>query len=430
MAKTTFNRADYPTAKDFYIDWISAFYYNAIEAGKPKEEAIRLMNANANAMLLGLQLTNNQADAAAFIQAQASLANIGSVINPVAASAADFAFTGAKSGVQLEMFKGYPGNYPVMQLTDKQELKWWNWSQSVPWLGYDNILWQPNDPNKYPCGFYFTPLYNLELGRFTIGFNAARAGSTDPRFTWSQVRAGRDKMFLQNEVVYIKDGICYDPATEKDFVRLASGQGQDNYYTGSAVTKVMSAQNCPSLTGGYWAWKWMDGWNMLWLGPQYYVDNFLNIPYNVRSLVAYGASYSDTFKKAWQKNDDAKRGFLSVVNFLEQPVGKMGFWDKFVNYIPIIWATAASIITAGAGSPLLIAAVGALSGAMIKAGNQKAAADAQKIYDDALQKESGVKQEAIEAAKDNIAAHNNSWWLWLAAGVGAYLLFFKKKKRR
>ena len=91
MAKTTFNRADYPTAKDFYIDWISAFYYNAIEAGKPKEEAIRLMNANANAMLLGLQLTNNQADAAAFIQAQASLANIGSVINPVAASAADFA---------------------------------------------------------------------------------------------------------------------------------------------------------------------------------------------------------------------------------------------------------------------------------------------------------------------------------------------------
>ena len=309
-------------------------------------------------------------------------------------------------------------------------MKWWNWKSTYPWLSYDGILWAPNDVGKFPTGFYFTPLYNIELARFLIGFNEARAGVTDPRFTVAQVNAGRSKMFLGNEVVFIKDGVCYDPGSAANYVRLKSGAGTDNYYTGTAVTSVTSPANLKSLDGGYFAWKWIDGYEMLWRGVQFYIDNFLKVPYNVKELVAFGQSYEYQFKKAWQKNDEAKRGYLSVINFLERPVGTQTFWDKFVNYIPIIWATAASIITAGIGSPLLIAAVGALSGAMVKAGNAKAAADAQKIYDDAMLKETGVDQKKIEEVKNDIAGKNSNSWLWIAAGIGALLLYKNKKKKR
>lgn len=427
---TTFNKADYPDLFSFWVARIKYVYDDAISKGKTKADAVQAMNSQANALLLGLELLNNTTEAEALKKAMIALKDIGAVTNDVAATAADFSFTGAKSGILLEMFNGYPDKYPVLQLTSDQQLKWWNWKSMYPWLSYDGILWAPNDVGKFPTGFYFTPLYNIELARFLIGFNEARAGVTDPRFTASQVNAGRAKMMLGNEVVYIKNGVCYDPGSAGNFVRLKSGAGTDNYYTGTAVTSVVNSSYLTDLSGGYWAWKWIDGYEMLWRGVQFYIDNFLKVPYNVKELVAFGQSYEYQFKKAWQKNDDAKRGYLSVINFLERPVGTQTFWDKFVNYIPIIWATAASIVTAGLGSPLLIAAVGALGTAMVKAGNAKAAADAQKIYNDQMLKDTGVDKEKIEEVKNDIVEKNSNSWLWIAAAIAAVFLYKRKKKKR
>ena len=337
---------------------------------------------------------------------------------------ADLDFTGAKSGVMLEMFKGYPDYFPKLQLSDSEELKFWSWKNESAWLSWEGITWQPSAKDKYPAGFFFTPLYNIELGRFLVTYKGGK--------TYADVMAGRNNMFFRNEVVYIKNGIAYDPNSESTWIKFSGTKAYPNYYNGGEVSACRSLSSIDSITGGYWAWKYMDGWHMLWRGVQFYIDNFLTIPYNVGELVAFGKSYVSVFKDALMKSGEGDRrnaitGALSVVNFLEMPVGKMGFWDKFVNYIPRIWATAASIITMGAGSPLLIAAVGALSSHLVDLGKKKAADDLQKIYDQKTQND--TNKAAIDAAKNNITdSQPGNTLLWVLIAAAGFLLISKKKR--
>lgn len=87
---------------------------------------------------------------------------------------------------------------------------------------------------------------------------------------------------------------------------------------------------------------------------QTYLNKYLRTPYNVVDSIAFGKSWREQIYDAIGNGKIVE--FLGNINFLAQPVGKAGFWDKFYLVVPIVIAAAGTLITAGAATPALISA--------------------------------------------------------------------------
>lgn len=297
-------------------------------------------------------------------------------------------FTGMRSGIKLSCFTGYPANFPQLQVSEDQRLCFWDWNvviygrvysgdplvnpnrKTQPFASYYGILYSPTG-EQVTAGYDNVPLPPAELARFLSG--------------------GRKAMMFQNVVVKVNDVYC---------------------------------------------WKYVDGWAMLWNGVQYFIDTFLKVPYNVRELVYGNDSYPNLFKdQLWEsKHLDKLTNILGNINFFfPPPPGKPGFFDKFAQAFPVIWATALSIVTAGAGTPAIVGVIGALAAKYAMALQKNK--DQQQLVDQyekwKLQNPDNIDKGAVQdATGKSIIDKSVSPWAWIAMAAAAVFLYKSRKRKK
>jgi hypothetical protein len=240
------------------------------------------------------------------------------------AAAGELNFLGARTGVLLPSIPGYPPDLPQLQISPSGRLSFYNWPMQL-----SSSLWA--DLSSAGCAPLAKPLSNLD-------------------WTGTYLRiATRDKItqdqYNQMKAAYTAGAYVYDFASY-----ITSGTCGTGWYS----------------VGRPYMWIFQN--------VQYYIDKYLKNPYSVTELIPYGTNWADQFKAAMMGGTAKFTTYLQGVNFLIQPVGSQGFWDKFYLSAPLIITAIAAVVTDGAATPALLAAVSSLA---VKYGEAKAAAYSQ-----------------------------------------------------
>ena len=168
---------------------------------------------------------------------------------------------------------------------------------------------------------------------------------------------------------------------------------------------------------------------------QAYLDKFLNSPYDFTALVPYGFNYWDELRTKYNTLDTIEQ-YLSNVNYLTAPTGHATFWDGVLNAAPLVIiavvGTAFTIASAGAVSPLFVAAFTAVFKKAVSTGQAIRAADAAQLSAPAtIANASGVNATNIATtvgtqALENPVA-NPSIFIFIVVLVLVFLLMVKEK---
>jgi hypothetical protein len=238
-------------------------------------------------------------------------------------------FKEAGSGILLPSIPGYPPDLPQLQLTASGRLCFWNWPlwlTSPLWIDLKYVTPQTPTPSiSQPFstldweGTYLRLMTKTNLGTGPTAAAAAKA---------------------------LHDG-------------FVNGQYLWNY--------------TPYWSGATYYWDERRPWQWIMENIQYYINKYLKNPYKITQLIPYGTNWNDQFKAAIQGGAGKLQTYLEGCNFLVQPVGTQGFWDKFYQAAPLLITAAATIISAGAAAPALAAAIASFA---IKAGQSQQAAAA------------------------------------------------------
>jgi len=106
-----------------------------------------------------------------------------------------------------------------------------------------------------------------------------------------------------------------------------------------------------------WDFDQRSPYQWIFQNIQYYINRYLKNPYPVNGYIPYGKNWFDQFKASVQGGQNKVKTYCEQCNFLVQPVGSVGFWDKFYSAVPLLISAAASIITAVAATPALVLAI-------------------------------------------------------------------------
>lgn len=295
-------------------------------------------------------------------------------------------FRGVKSGMKLSCFTGYPANFPQFQISEDQRLCFYNWPVGA--YGSDNDPLKNIDQKTQPFLSYYGIVYMPTNAQTTAGYNNI---PLPPAELARYVAGGRSAMMFKNEVVNVNGVFC---------------------------------------------WKFITGWDMLWCGAQYFIDNFLKVSYDVRALVYGNKSYPNLFKDAlWEsKHIDVLINVLGNINFLfPPPPGEPGFFDKFAKVFPVVWAGIFSIVTAGAGTPALVGILAALAAKY--ATTLQKTKDQQQLVEQyeqwKLQNPENVQGGKVtDPTGKDIVDTSLSPWLWVAIAGAAIIVLKRKRKKR
>jgi len=269
------------------------------------------------------QLTPAGTALAATNLAAANAASVTTTGAQTAASSGELVFKEARAGLLLPAIPGYPSDLPQLQLTPSGRLCFYNWP-----LTLTNAVWTDLSTHKSIAGPFSTLDWTNTYLRIGTLDNVGQAA-------YNQLKAD------------FTSGM--DPF---DF----------SYYNTS-----------PGLAAGWYKLGRPEYW--IFQNVQYYIDRYLKNPYGVNALISYGTNWCDQFKAAIMGGQTKLKTYLEGCNFLVQPVGTQGFWDKFYLAAPLIISAAAAIVTAGAATPALLLAI---SNVAIKAGEAQAALTAAR----------------------------------------------------
>jgi hypothetical protein len=240
-----------------------------------------------------------------------------------AASAGELVFKEARSGLALPSIPGYPPDLPQLQLTASGRLCFYNWPltlTSSDWIDFSTTK---------PIAAPFSTL------------------------DWTNT--------------YLRIG-TFEKITQADYNVLKGA-----YTSGQDPFDFSFYNTSPGLAAGWYEQGRPHYW--IFQNIQYYIDRYLKNPYGVNALISYGTNWCDQFKAAIMGGQSKLKTYLEGCNFLVQPVGTQGFWDKFYLAAPLIISAAAAIVTAGAATPALLLAI---SNVAIKAGESQAALNAAR----------------------------------------------------
>lgn len=316
-------------------------------------------------------------------------------------------FDEALKGLRLPNMPGYPSDtrlMPQMQLSPNQRLCFYSWPDNDVWAGitqnqeqilvdtpgfdyWDSILGDANSAKVYEQ-------HTTNLGYFF------------------KVPVLPTDLYLVKE--YIKSGSPYQAASASHLgafnVFTGGFIGAGNYYNRATVTSTWKNSNPPGgfyspWTGlnivsfnGEFFYRAVSNLNMVWLNVQFQVDKFLNAPYCVKELVPYGMSYNKWLNEIFKYGDKEKlKLFLSNVNFFYAPESKKSFWDKLLNLVPVVVATAFVVVSMGAGTPALVAVVAAYFGKLALTDWQK-----KHGYEMEQIREQNEKKELDEILRGNL----------------------------
>lgn len=368
----------------------------------------------------------------------------------------DFKFTGEREGKQLSLIEGYPSDLPALQLTKNGRFCFYSWAtvvdRTTDWGSkfgketalksfgvleddYDDILGVPNtasglnkSKNDNRDKLLKTYVYSLDQGQPRMHFNA----NVQKINFFGFPLIPKDKEYAEK---FIAEGYPND---------IGYGRLITDNHTKGAIFSHHTGKWIVSYRGKL-MYANISWWSVIWLQVQYYLDAFFNVPYRIFGSVEYGESYPEYL---WASFGDKYKldhvtGFLSNVDFFKQPTGKPGFWDYLLLAVPVIVGAALSVISAGAGTPLLVAAVASAAGGLIMKEGLKQAKEslAANEMKDIYNNPDVINQNLLPGVKDvnplddvnyndkPVFEDQKYTWLWLIAGIGGVYLITKNKKR-
>jgi len=291
---------------------------------------------------------------------------------PGQATAGELNFQGARTGTLLPSIPGYPPDLPQLQITPSGRLSFYNWP-----LTLSSGKWA--DLAAPTCTPLATALSNLD-------------------WTGTYLRIA-----------------TRDPITQEQYNTMKA------QYTAGAYVYDFAQY----ITAGKCGIGWYSvGRPYMWIfqNVQYYIDKYLKNPYLITELIPYGTNWADQFKAAMMGGTAKFTKYLEGANFLIQPVGSQGFWDKFYLAAPLVITAIAAVMTEGAATPALLAAITSLT---VKYGEAKAAVysatqlpqqGAAVVNTTAVQQDTGTGS-TVDTLVTWIKAHP-LYALLIAAGVG------------
>ena len=290
------------------------------------------------------------------------------------------AFPEAGQGMVLPSIPGYPDGLPRLQITPTGRLAFYEWP-----LTFHPQVW-----------IDFKTGYPLDQPLSTMDYNGA----------WQRI--GTMTRITQDQCNQMK----------KDY---NNGDGPAMY--------DWCVQTGPSSI-------FERGTPRMWINSniQYYINKYLNNPYNLLEPIPYGTNWDEQLNKIIVSGDKNKLvSFLGGLNFLVQPVGTQGFWDKFYLAAPLVISAIAAIVTEGAATPALLLALGNMG---IKYGEAKAAATsaADLPQQGTPSVNTGAVQADIDAANPSLIKKVMTWIqnhpipAFAILAAAAYLIYEQEKK--
>lgn len=297
--------------------------------------------------------------------------------NAASATDQDFIhFSDEQSGVLLPSCPGYPDWLPQLQLTLKGRLCFWNfpaWIYKVDACKPTNMATTQylRDSKQVTNANPFPPIPADRLGT---------NGATNQYF-WG---ACTIYYKMTPELYAMLTGM------KAETMYIASETSPYSKSKGTPYASILATvQNTPNWfpkPGEFNSDFQLQGRTpMDWIAIniQYYLNQFLNVPFDVYGAVDYGKSWINILSTASQKND--LNGWLSVCNFLLQPQADPSTWDKVAQILPAAILTIVggvlTIATAGAATPLLAGAISKVSTAVKQSDAANAQSAAQIAYD-------------------------------------------------
>ena len=264
-----------------------------------------------------------------------------------------------RAGYLLPNIPGYPANLPSLQLTPSGRLAFWNFPASLEMEPSPDSIWN----TKYtastktftkPAALLPMTSWGTYLNTFQyIGIPGNSSSNVKPlaynqaRCSWLFPTTGG---YYVNYIPYYTNGAQIQPAT---CATLAVA----GYITANYLTDAFESDNpIAGRPDQFYYCTRPDQW--IFQNIQYYIDQFLTVPYSVCGAVPYGYNWCGVDALFQQAVTGGKLSqFLQNVDFLICPTGTKTFLDDVMSAVPIIICGAAAIITVGAGTPALIAAI-------------------------------------------------------------------------
>lgn len=256
-------------------------------------------------------------------------------------------FKDMRAGVLLEGMPGYPSTFPQLQLTPDGRFCFYNWPSNF-WFsgGGANVEDKKGSHivvgNNVPVNIAG---YSLDGSPFFV----------DPKHVLVHMIPATegDKLFFWNA----NKGKVTNTGVKCPF------GGKFGKFCFSYQGKVYYQPVSPEIA--------------LWMNVQYYLDAFLYVPYNVIAPVQYGKNYADLLYDQFASNDAVYHVgvYCSGVDFLNTPDSKMKFLDYLKLGSLVVGAAALSLISYGAASPALVAALSLVVATVATASLKKAMND-------------------------------------------------------
>lgn len=273
----------------------------------------------------------------------------------------DLNYTGAKSGIEIPYWNGYNGMFPTWQISSEA-----TGMRLIPWL-WKNSNYMLRG-NKWPGEMFFAPMLPLtpnDQKAFKAG------GKRATRFA------------LRDANIVEQNGIYYYEMLNHDLAFAYSMQYVFDMLFAEPINLIMPTKKTGNMPVGI---------------------IFFQVCFS------YDNNVGDAIKQ------------FNKLNFFDlSDLYKVTIFEKIVGIAQIVGAVVIAVVSAGAGTPILAAAITALTGKIIKQGTDLITGGKPPIPPPA------PPPAPPAAPPDNEPINKN--WLYAGVAVLLSLLLLKNKKR-
>lgn len=257
-------------------------------------------------------------------------------------------FTDEQTGLLLPSCPGYPDWLPQLQLTPTGRLCFWNFPAKL----LKSVISNPANQG--------TSQYLRDIKKVTatnlyppVPADLGTNGSTN-QYLWNSCNT----YFKQTtDIKYLFDynlaGVLYG-----NLMRQKGSAPSIN----DLILQIPSMGYIELPIGSF---NQLGAWGWIQANAQFYINRYLNIPYDLNSPQPFGKTWFTQLNLASQQG--ILPSWLNVINLLAQNPPDPSTWDKISTAIPgailAVVGGVLTLVTAGAATPLLAAAIGNVSNA-------------------------------------------------------------------
>lgn len=276
-----------------------------------------------------------------------------------AVKAPSLEFPSQGAGVKIIPITGYPrdNSMPQLQISPEGRFNFFSWPATQFWTTFKDMTYPGNQmqsPRIIQSNEFY---YDNVIGDASMG--AGGPGSVSNNLYIKQDDPNRQPFFF---------GIPVIPA-DKFFVEefVKAGRPGTTLLDGTLRNtqfRFFSPWTYKAIVSykGVYMYQALTAFDLVFINIQNFLDVLLNEPYQLYNNVPYGQSYVGSLHELLNGKNraDGVRKYLSAVDFMFAPVGKMTLLDKILINSPTIVATIFSVLSMGAGTPVLAATVASM----------------------------------------------------------------------